>query len=190
LGLEAEVLSGDAPGAVAAAARAAGVPAWRGGATPADKASRIQELRAAGRRPLMVGDGINDAGALALAHASASPSDGTDLARQVADVVLQGGRVGALADAVATARRAMRLSRQNIGLSLAYNAVAIPASMLGLITPLLAAVVMAASSLTVILNAMRAGQAGRTCADAAPRVPHGPASGQDVYDAMQAPTSV
>lgn len=190
LGLNAEVLSGDAPGAVAAAARAAGVLTWRGDATPADKASRIQELRAAGRRPLMVGDGINDAGALVLAHASASPSDGTDLAQQVADVVLQDGRVGALADAVATARRAMRLSRQNIGLSLAYNAVAIPASMLGLITPLLAAVVMAASSLTVILNAMRAGQAGRTRADAAPRVPLGPASGRDGYDAMQAPTSV
>ena len=141
LGLEPELLSGDAPEAVREAAQRAGIAAWRGGADPDEKTARVAALREAGRRPLVVGDGINDAGALALAHASASPAEGTDLARGVADLVLQGGRLMAVPDAVAAARRAMRLSRQNIGLSLAYNARAVPAAMAGLVTPLLAAAV-------------------------------------------------
>jgi Cu2+-exporting ATPase len=106
----------------------------------------------------MVGDGINDAGAMALAHASASPGEGTDLARQVADLVLQGGRLMALPEAVTRARRAMALSRQNIAMSLTYNALAVPAAVAGLVTPLTAAAVMATSSLAVILNALRAGR--------------------------------
>ena len=158
LGLEVELLSGDATPAVAAAAREAGLERWEGVATPARKAARVRELTATGARVLMVGDGINDAAAMALAHASASPGEGTDLARQVADLVLQGGRLLALPDAVARARRAMRLSRQNLAMSLAYNALAVPAAVAGLVNPLLAAGVMATSSLAVILNALRAGR--------------------------------
>jgi Cu2+-exporting ATPase len=163
LGLAVEILSGDAPGAVSAAAAAVGVAEWRAGASPADKAARIEELRASGRRPLMVGDGINDAAAMALAHASASPGGAADLAQVTADLVLRGGAGGSgglmpAADAVAVARRSRRIARGSLGFSLAYNLVAVPAAVAGLVTPLLAAVVMATSSLLVIGNALRAGR--------------------------------
>jgi Cu2+-exporting ATPase len=156
LGLEVSLLSGDAAPAVAAAARAAGIADWQAGTTPEGKSTKIAALRDAGRRPLMVGDGINDAAALALAHVSAAPDDGTDLAQTAADLVLRSASLAALPAAIATARRAQRLARQNIALSLAYNALAIPLAVLGFVTPLLAAVVMASSSIIVILNALRA----------------------------------
>jgi Cu2+-exporting ATPase len=177
LGLGVELLSGDAAPAVAAAAREAGLDHWEAAATPERKAARIRELQAAGARVLMVGDGINDGAAMALADSSASPGEGTDLARQVADLVLQGNRLLALPEAVARARRAMRLSRENLAMSLAYNAVAVPAAVAGLVTPLLAAGVMATSSLAVILNALRAGRRA-TIRDPG-SVAHGPALGEE-----------
>ena len=155
LGLDVELLSGDTPTAVAAAAGQAGISQWQAAATPADKAAGIADLLRRGR-PLMVGDGINDAGALALAHASATLADATGLAQAVSDIVVQGTQLSALPDAILAARRAMRLSRQNIALSVAYNVIAVPAAVLGLVTPVLAALVMASSSLVVILNALRA----------------------------------
>jgi Cu2+-exporting ATPase len=160
LGLEAELLSGDGPGAVEAAAAAAGIGPWQGRATPEDKAARIQALVEGGRRPLMVGDGINDAAALSLAHVSASPASGTDLAQASSDIVLRAEGLSALPHAVRVARRAQRLARQNIVFSLVYNLVAVPAAVLGLVTPLIAALVMASSSIIVILNALRAGKEG------------------------------
>ena len=156
LGLDVELLSGDTPLAVEAAARDAGIVQWAASVTPAGKAARIEALLRLGHRPLMVGDGINDAGALALAHASASLADASDLAQAVSDVIVQGPRLMAVPEAVLAARRAMRLSRQNIALSVAYNVIAVPAAVLGLVTPLVAAVVMASSSLLVTLNALRA----------------------------------
>ncbi|MBK1659395.1 heavy metal translocating P-type ATPase [Paracraurococcus ruber] len=158
LGLSAELLSGDAPPAVAAVASQAGIAGWTAQATPEDKAARIQALRAEGRRPLMLGDGINDAAALALAHVSACPGDGTDLAQTASDLVLRAEGLAALPAAIRTARRAQRLARQNIGFSLLYNAVAVPLAVLGIVTPLIAAVVMATSSLIVIGNSLRAGK--------------------------------
>lgn len=157
LGLEAELLSGDAAPAVAAVAAQAGLARWQAGVDPAAKAARIEALRAEGRRPLMVGDGINDAAALALAHVSACPEAGTDLAQTASDLVLRGeAPLAALPAAIATARRAQRLAKQNIGFSLVYNLVAVPLAIAGLVTPLIAALVMASSSLVVILNALRA----------------------------------
>lgn len=106
---------------------------------------------------LMVGDGINDAAALALAHVSACPEAGTDLAQTASDLVLRGeAPLAALPAAIATARRAQRLAKQNIGFSLVYNLVAVPLAIADLVTPLIAALVMASSSLVVILNALRA----------------------------------
>jgi Cu2+-exporting ATPase len=128
------------------------------GATPEAKAARIEALRAEGRRPLMVGDGVNDAAALALAHVSASPAGATDLAQTAADLVLRSEGLAALPAAIVTARRAQRIARQNIAFSLAYNVVAAPSAVAGLATPLVAAAVMASSSLIVILNALRAGR--------------------------------
>ncbi|WP_431271035.1 heavy metal translocating P-type ATPase [Dankookia sp. P2] len=158
LGLSAELLSGDAPPAVAAVATQAGIAHWAARATPEAKAARIEALRAAGRRPLMVGDGINDAAALGLAHVSACPGDGTDLAQTAADLVLRAEGLSTLPAAIRTARRAQRLAKQNIAFSLAYNLVAVPLAILGVVTPLMAALVMASSSLIVIGNSLRAGK--------------------------------
>jgi len=158
LGLDTELLSGDGAGMVEAAAAATGIGPWQAHATPSDKARRIEALRAEGRRTLMVGDGINDAAALALAHVSAAPATGTDVAQAASDIVLRGEGLSALPLAIRVARRAQQLARQNVGFSLAYNVVAVPMAVLGLVTPLIAAVVMASSSIIVILNALRAGQ--------------------------------
>lgn len=158
LGLDTELLSGDGAGAVEAAAAATGAGPWQARATPADKAHRIESLRADGRRPLMVGDGINDAAALSLAHVSVSPGSGTDLAQAASDVVLRAEGLTALPLAIRVARQAQRLAKQNIAFSLAYNVVAVPMAVLGFVTPLIAALVMASSSIIVILNALRAGK--------------------------------
>ncbi|MFM2148443.1 MAG: hypothetical protein RLZZ187_749 [Pseudomonadota bacterium] len=158
LGLGTELLSGDGAGAVEAAAAATGIGPWQARATPAEKAARVEVLRAAGRHPLMVGDGINDAAALSLAHVSVSPGSGTDLAQAASDIVLRAEALTALPLAVRVARRAQTLARQNIAFSLIYNVVAVPMAVLGFVTPLIAALVMASSSIVVILNALRAGQ--------------------------------
>jgi Cu2+-exporting ATPase len=156
LGLTVELLSGDGAGAVAATAAQAGIDAWQAAADPIAKQARIAALTASGRHPLMVGDGINDAAALAAAHVSASPAGATDLAQTAADLVLQREGLSALPAAIRVARRAQAIARQNIGFSLAYNVLAVPVAALGLVTPLVAAVVMASSSLVVVLNALRA----------------------------------
>lgn len=156
LGLAAELLSGDGEAAVAGLAWQAGIAHWRAGADPAAKAARIAALKAAGHRPLMVGDGINDTAALAAAHVSASPAGATDLAQTAADLVLQREGLAALPAAVRIARRAQAVARQNIGLSLVYNAFAVPLAVAGFVTPLIAAAVMASSSLVVVANALRA----------------------------------
>lgn len=157
-GLETELLSGDAISAVEAAALATGIGPWQARATPADKAKRIGALLAAGAKPLMIGDGINDAAALAMAHVSASPANGTDIAQAASDIVLRGNGLAALPYAITVARRAQKLALQNIGFSLIYNVVAVPAAVFGFVTPLIAALVMASSSIIVILNALRAGK--------------------------------
>jgi Cu2+-exporting ATPase len=158
LGLETELLSGDGAGAVETAAAATGIGPWQARATPADKGERVEALRAAGRHPLMVGDGINDAAALSLAHVSVSPGSGTDLAQAASDIVLRSDGLTALPMAVRVARRAQRLAQQNIAFSLIYNVVAVPMAVFGFVTPLIAALVMASSSIIVILNALRAGK--------------------------------
>ena len=111
---------------------------------------------------LLHGVGPADATALALAHVSACPGEGTDLAQSAADLVLRARGVGiglaALPEAIATARRSGRLVRQNIAFSLAYNVVAVPLAISGQITPLFAALIMSSSSLVVIGNALRAGK--------------------------------
>ena len=106
----------------------------------------------------MVGDGLNDAPALAAAHASLSPADGADVAQIAADAVFQGADLAAVGELLDTARRARALVRQNIAFSIAYNALAVPAAVLGQVTPPLAAFLMSSSSIVVVLNAMRLGR--------------------------------
>ncbi len=160
-GLGAELLSGDQDPVVEMAARDAGLATWTAAALPGDKVTRLEKLSGSGRHPLMVGDGLNDSPALAAAWVSMSPADAADLAQNTADIVFQGDRLGPVAETLAVARRADRLVKQNIALSLVYNTLTVPLAMAGLVTPLIAAIAMSTSSVVVIVNALRLGRAGK-----------------------------
>jgi Cu2+-exporting ATPase len=155
-GLGIEILSGDRPAAVEAVARELGIERFAAGLKPADKIARLEALRAAGHRVVMVGDGLNDAPALAAAHVSISPISAAHLTRAQADAVFLGERLGPVADAIRISRKAKSLMVQNLWLSAIYNGVAAPMAILGLATPLLAALAMSGSSVLVTLNALRA----------------------------------
>ncbi|RVT96104.1 heavy metal translocating P-type ATPase [Rhodovarius crocodyli] len=157
-GLTMEILSGDAAPAVAAVAAQLSIRDWRAWADPAAKEARMAALAAEGRRTLMLGDGMNDAAALARAHVSACPAGATSLAQSSADIVLTAEGLAPIPAAIRLARRAQRIARQNLGLSLAYNVLAVPMAVAGFVTPLIAAAVMATSSLIVIGNALRTGR--------------------------------
>lgn len=154
LGLEASILSGDNAQAVAQVARQTGLTA-QASASPHDKHEAIVRLAAGGRRVLMVGDGLNDGPALAAAHASIAPGTASDVGRQAADVVFTGASLMALPRSVRMARATMRVVRQNFALAIAYNLLAVPLAMAGLVTPLIAAVAMSTSSLIVVANSLR-----------------------------------
>ncbi|MFB6418657.1 heavy metal translocating P-type ATPase [Bradyrhizobium tunisiense] len=156
LGLIVEMLSGDREPAVRAAAEALGIQRWRAEVTPVDKIARIDDLKRLGHKVLMVGDGLNDAPALAAAHASMSPVTATHLSQSVADAVFLGERLAPVEAAIGVSRKALRLMRQNLWLAVIYNALAVPVAMAGLVTPLIAAAAMSTSSLLVMLNALRA----------------------------------
>jgi Cu2+-exporting ATPase len=151
---------------VARAAAEAGVGEWRAEVSPAGKAQRLAALAAEGsqgrRRVLMVGDGLNDAPALAAAHASISPASAAEATQNAADAVFQGDALQPVVETLDVARRADRLVRQNLAIALLYNLSAVPLAILGEVTPLVAAVAMSSSSLLVIGNALRLGAAKRT----------------------------
>ncbi len=154
-GIRSEMLTGDRADIAARIAAEAGISSWQAGVTPQQKAARMESLRAAGRKVLMVGDGINDAAALALAHVSIAPGNATDISQRAADMVLRGDDLSAITEAVDVARRARRLVLQNFAVAVAYNLTAIPLAALGMVTPLVAAATMAGSSILVTLNALR-----------------------------------
>ena len=160
VGLRPMLLSGDRPAAVAAVAAAVGIEEWRAGCTPQDKLAALETLREDGANVLMVGDGLNDAPALAAARVSMSPSSAADIAQVAADIVFQSRSLQPVAEALAVARRAQALVRQNIGLAVGYNLFAVPLAIAGLVTPMIAALCMSGSSIVVVLNAVRL--AGRT----------------------------
>ncbi|MFA5121092.1 heavy metal translocating P-type ATPase [Zavarzinia sp.] len=160
-GYRVALLSGDRPAAVAALADQLGITEWRAAQRPADKVAAIEALKAEGARVLMVGDGINDAPSLAAAHASMAPSAAADISRTTADVIFQGAGLDAVPATLDVSHRAQRLVVQNLVISLLYNATLVPLAVIGLVTPLIAAVAMSVSSLTVILNALRLGRAGK-----------------------------
>jgi Cu2+-exporting ATPase len=149
------LLSGDRKAAVEQAARASSITTWQSELTPARKIDWLAECAKAGRKVLMVGDGLNDAPALAAAHASLSPASAADISQRAADFVFQGARLAPVLEVLSTAKRARNLSLQNFGVAFCYNVVAVPFAMAGYVTPLIAAIVMSTSSILVTLNATR-----------------------------------
>jgi Cu2+-exporting ATPase len=160
-GIAVEILSGDREPAVRHAAQSLGIHEWRAGVTPADKIARIDELKRQGAKVLMVGDGMNDAPALAAAHVSMSPVSATHLSQATADLVFLGDRLAPVVAAIGFSRKALLLMRQNLWLAAGYNFFAVPLAIAGLATPLVAAAAMSGSSLLVILNALRAHRGSR-----------------------------
>ena len=156
-GLDVELLSGDRATVVADVAQQAGIATWRATASPADKIAHLEELKAAGRRVLMIGDGLNDAPALATGHASLSPSSAADIAQTTADAIFQGERLSPVLEVLAVARMSRRMALQNFAIALGYNCIFVPMAVVGLVTPLLAAIAMSASSIAVTANAVRLG---------------------------------
>jgi Cu2+-exporting ATPase len=153
-GLRVEILSGDNARRVGAIARRLAVPATSS-ARPGDKLAQIAALKHAGHRVLMVGDGLNDAPALAAADVSMAPATAAEIGRNAADLVFLRESLLAVPRALAIARTAAQLVRQNFALAIAYNLIAIPIAVLGHVTPLMAAVAMSLSSIIVVGNALR-----------------------------------
>lgn len=154
-GLETELLSGDRAGPVAAVARDLGIEQTQAELKPTEKIARIEALSQAGENPLMVGDGINDAPALAAAHVSISMGSAAEISRSAADLVIQGDRLAAIPIALDVARASRRRVFENFTLAAVYNCIAVPLAVFGFVTPLVAAIAMSGSSILVTGNAMR-----------------------------------
>lgn len=154
-GLGVELLSGDQTQAVEEIATAAGIAHARAGLTPQEKHAHVEALAEAGRRVLMVGDGLNDNPALAAAHVSMSPASALDATQAVADLVFLGGRLAPVTAALDLAGQARSRALQSIAIAAVYNSIAIPLAIAGYVTPLIAALAMSGSSVAVILNALR-----------------------------------
>jgi Cu2+-exporting ATPase len=149
------LLSGDGEPAVRAVAAQAGIPHWRARMRPEQKQAAVRELQAQGAVVAMVGDGVNDAPVLAQAQVSIAMGSGAALAQGAADFVLVSSRLPDIARALRLARKARRVVRENLAWAFAYNVVALPLAMGGWLTPWMAGAGMSASSLLVVLNAMR-----------------------------------
>ena len=149
-GFAVELLSGDRKENVAAAAADTGIAVWRGEQLPGDKIARIEELRRAGAKVLMVG-----APSLAAAHASLAPTSAADISQTTADAVFQGENLAAVVETLKVARASTEMARQNFAIAIGYNMVFVPLAVAGLVTPLIAAIAMSASSIAVTANAIR-----------------------------------
>ncbi|OED36440.1 hypothetical protein AB833_27930 [Chromatiales bacterium (ex Bugula neritina AB1)] len=149
-----ECLSGDNAGAVASCIDRLAIDRCSADVLPADKVARLDTLAAAGKRVLMVGDGLNDAPALSAAYVSMAPGTASDAGRNSADLVFTANKLSAVPQALSMARSAERSIKQNLVFALLYNAVALPVAVAGLVTPLIAALAMSASSVIVMFNAL------------------------------------
>ena len=157
LGLEPILLTGDAPQVAQAVASKVGISAENvyAGVTPEGKSQVIEKLQAAGHRVAMVGDGVNDAPALALAELGIAMGSGTDVAAEAADIVLTRSDVASVVTALRLSRATLRTIKSNLFWAFAYNSVAVPVAVAGLLNPMIAGAAMAFSSVFVVLNSMR-----------------------------------
>jgi Cu2+-exporting ATPase len=155
LGLEVHLLTGDEPRVASRVAAELAIGHMQARATPGDKQDYVRRLQREGRRVAMVGDGVNDAPVLGAADVSIAMGEGADLAQLRADAVLASGSLAELPRALRLARRTRRVLRENLAWALAYNAVVLPLAFAGMVTPLLAGIGMASSSLLVVANALR-----------------------------------
>lgn len=160
MGVEASILSGDHAASVAEVARETGLPS-QAQASPADKQNAIARLQDEGHQVLMVGDGLNDGPAMAKANASIAPGSASDVGLQASDLVFVQDSLIALPRAIRTARATMRVVKQNFGLAVVYNILAVPLAIAGFVTPMIAAIAMSASSLIVVGNSLRLARAAR-----------------------------
>ena len=154
-GKEVLLISGDTTAAVEDLAQRLGIQKWLAEALPQDKAARVQSLSDQGRKVLMVGDGLNDTAALTAAHVSISPASALDAARVASDIVLLGQDLEPIAEACVVASKATKRIRENFRIATLYNVIAVPLAIAGFATPLIAALAMSSSSITVSLNALR-----------------------------------
>ena len=153
-GYRTEILSGDTEERVSEVARELGISHYTSAASPQAKAEHLEVLRGQGRKVLMVGDGLNDAGALSLAHASVTPGTAVDISQSASDAVYTGG-VSSIPVLLKLSRRTRNVMLQNFSFAAVYNLVAIPIAVTGHATPLVAALAMSFSSVAVSLNAIR-----------------------------------
>jgi Cu2+-exporting ATPase len=154
-GLTVHLVSGDGTDETAKIASQLGIVNWQANSKPAEKIAYITKLSDKGAKVLMVGDGLNDTGALAAAYASVSPATAADASRAASDVVLLNDSLKPLIELPKVARAAKRRILENFAISAGYNAIAIPIALMGFATPLIAAIAMSSSSITVLLNALR-----------------------------------
>ncbi len=155
LGIETHLLSGDRTEIANQVALTLNIQHVSAETSPIDKCAYIEKLKEHGHNVLMVGDGLNDAPALAAAHVSMSPSSALDITQNTADIVFQGEQLEPVFGTLLTARQSNKLVKQNFGLAVVYNIFAIPLAVMGFVTPMIAAVAMSGSSLVVIANAFR-----------------------------------
>ena len=168
-GLSLEILSGDQSRSVEAIAHELGFERYSARQTPTEKIDRIRELERAGNRTLMVGDGINDGPALTSGHVSFAPASASDVGRHASDFIFTRDSLIAVPFAYQVAVFTARIVKQNFGLAIAYNCIAVPLAMAGYITPLIAAIAMSASSLVVVSNSFRIKFLGHTFGKVEPK---------------------